>query len=1091
MITIKNLKLVLEDLGFSDINGIMKKTYYDDISIIVDFNNKVINYPVALKVNEKQTCNFSQNENFVVLECINRLLDKGYKVENIELEMRWKLGHGGSGGRADILVRDHQKNPFLMIECKTYGDEYNNEWNNMINGEGQLFSYGHQETTTEFLCLYTSNIIDGKVVYEYKLIKIKDYIVSDDKDLLLYKNAPNAETRYKVWKETYKFDYFETGLFEDDVRIYELGKVKFNIRNLREINSSDIGKKYNQFASILRKFNVSGHENAFDKLVNLFLCKIVDETKNPNSLEFYWGGNIYDNVFDLQDRLQNLYQQGMKKFLGEEVTYINNKEIDNAFRYFENDINKTKNTIKDFIKQLKFFTNNDFAFIEVHNEKLFYENSQILIEMVKMIQDIKLKTNNEHQFLGDLFEGFLDQGIKQSEGQFFTPLPIVKYIISSLPIENIYKENDDVKAIDYACGAGHFLNEYSSFIKRNINNDKEYLSKVNSNIYGIEKEYRLSKVAKVSAFMYGQDEINIQFADALGSKAKIIDNDFDVLIANPPYSVKGFLETLNENELKKYSLTDVISKKQYATNNAIEAFFIEKAKQLLKAKGVAAIIVPSSLITKTGIIYEKTREIILKYFDIIAISEFVNGTFGKTGTNTIVLFLRRKNINPDEYAHYEDRAKSIFKLNKKYDEIFNDNELDNYILHQKYDKTVYLDLLSGVLNEDLFNHYIFSDYKEEFEKNSKLKALRKTKRFKDLCDDEKNKEIEELFINYILEKEYEKFYYYMLASKQKNPVVVVKMPDTKKEKKEFLGYEWSNAKGNEGIKYLADVKLDKDFDEETKKALKNLIGIDYINTPLYNPKIVDDDKKINYIIKNNYLDKDVEINEDLDNLVKKYSLIELLDFNKVNFDKTINIGSDGDFILETNWQLKKLKDVCDIKIGGTPSRKNPIYFNGDNLWVSVSELKSNIITDTKEKITKVGIENSNVKLIPKDTVLMSFKLSLGKVAISGRELYTNEAIAALIPFDESNLNYKYMFYLIKGKFVNLEKGNNAMGKSLNSKDVANIVIPLPTVEVQKQIVKECELLDEEFNSIRMNQDEYDLKFRKIFEKFDIKVLEEE
>jgi type I restriction enzyme M protein len=79
-----------------------------------------------------------------------------------------------------------------------------------------------------------------------------------------------------------------------------------------------------------------------------------------------------------------------------------------------------------------------------------------------MLQDIRLKTDQQNQFLGDMFEGFLDQGIKQSEGQFFTPMPIVKFILSSLPLERIILEHEQPpKVIDYACGAGHFLNEYA------------------------------------------------------------------------------------------------------------------------------------------------------------------------------------------------------------------------------------------------------------------------------------------------------------------------------------------------------------------------------------------------------------------------------------------------------------------------------------------------------------------------------------------------------------------------------------------------------------------------------------------------------
>ena len=82
----------------------------------------------GLKVNRQDTCNFSHPENFVVFECVHRLLEKGYKPEHLELEPTWQVGHGASGGRADILVKDQENNPLLIIECKTAGDEFERAW---------------------------------------------------------------------------------------------------------------------------------------------------------------------------------------------------------------------------------------------------------------------------------------------------------------------------------------------------------------------------------------------------------------------------------------------------------------------------------------------------------------------------------------------------------------------------------------------------------------------------------------------------------------------------------------------------------------------------------------------------------------------------------------------------------------------------------------------------------------------------------------------------------------------------------------------------------------------------------------------------
>ncbi len=112
-----------------------------------------------------------------------------------------------------------------------------------------------------------------------------------------------------------------------------------------------------------------------------------------------------------------------------------------------------------------------------------------------------------------------------------------------------------------------------------------------------------------------------------------------------------------------------------------------------------------------------------------------------------------------------------------------------------------------------------------------------------------------------------------------------------------------------------------------------------------------------------------------------------------------------------------------------------------------------VITNTKEKITDEAIKVSNVKLIPKGTTLLSFKLSIGKVALAGKDLYTNEAIAGLIPKDNQVLD-RFLFVLFRGRAVNLDlKGNNAFGKSLNSQTLNDEVkIPLPPLPVQEQIV---------------------------------------
>ena len=510
MIDKDNFKEVLKKLGFEESGKTMYKEFPDiDAYLKADFKNEKLIYPTdkGFTISGEFTTTFTQKENFVVFECVHRLFGKGYKPQHIELEPKWTVGHGASGGRADIMIKDNSEKSILIIECKTAGKEFDDEWKRTLINGGQIFSYAKQAGSTQFVALYSSDLIDDNVVPSYCLVTLKDNVKLlqelADKLPLSYEQAKllDKEDIYKAWKDTYGLDFATKGIFEIDIKAYEVGKTKYSLADLSVISSNDIQGKYHQFATVLRQHNVSGRENAFDKLVNLFLCKIVDETNNPDELKFYWKGIAYDSFFDLQDRLQKLYQDGMKKFLGEEVTYIDNEQIDQAFHFFQNDPDSTRETIKRFFRQLKFFTNNDFAFIDVHNEKLFYQNSTVLLNIVKMLQDIRLKTEEQNQFLGDMFEGFLDQGVKQSEGQFFTPMPIVKFILKSLPLEQIIAGTDQIpKVIDYACGAGHFLNEYAQEIKPIVESSKGVdVTQYYKQVVGVEKEYRLSKVAKVSA----------------------------------------------------------------------------------------------------------------------------------------------------------------------------------------------------------------------------------------------------------------------------------------------------------------------------------------------------------------------------------------------------------------------------------------------------------------------------------------------------------------------------------------------------------------------------------------------------------------
>ncbi|ENU8259778.1 restriction endonuclease subunit S [Campylobacter coli] len=1069
MITKDNLKQVLENLGFKNKNENYVKTI-NNYTLLIDYKNQSINYPKEIKIHDKTTSNFSHPENFVVFECVHRLLEKGYKAEYLELEPKWNLGRDKKGGKADILVKDNENNPYLIIECKTTdskNSEFIKEWNRMQEDGGQLFSYFQQEKGVKYLCLYTSDFSD-KLEYKNYIIQAYDneeYL--KEKELQnSYKKSNNNIELFKTWKESYELQYFKQGIFEANVNAYKILEITPTFDNLKELKEEG---KYHEFAKILRKHNISGKENAFDKLVNIFLCKIYDETFNKNNLKFGYFGVMADTYANMQDRLMWLYKEAMKEFLGEKITFVSNEDIEKDFKQLK--IKTLKEVMQNYIKELKFYSNNDFAFLEVHNKELFLKNALVLKEIVELFANYKLTQNSTNQFLGNLFELFLQKGMKQDEGQFFTPIQICEFIMYSLPLqEMLSKSSKALRVIDYACGAGHFLNTYANELKRYLTEDE--LKEHYKNIYGIEKEYRLSKVSKVSSAMYGQNEINILYADALasfelantnnleGEKAKpqIESNSFDLLIANPPYSVKGFLETLSDKSKNTYKLfNDDIN---IETNNSIECFFCERANQILNDNAKAAIILPSSILNKDSI-YKNTREILFQNFDFIAIVELGNQTFGATGTNTIILFLRKKETFKQE-NHLISQDYSLIKErieaeNLKDNESFYQNYLSAYCDFRKFDKELYSNFLNGNLDSKLAELEAFKDYRNAFRQTSDYKKLKESKIYKE-SEDKQSLE-DKAFLAYAQAIEKDKLLYFSLSLNQE--VLIIKSPSDIKEQKKFLGYEWSNRKGDEGLKELHEPYL----------------------SPLFERGNPQNETKLNTLIYKSFLNTLDVIPQELQTYATKARLVDMMDFEKVEFNKAISLNPKTQREeIKSQYPLVKLKICGDFFMGGTPSRKNINYWNGDIKWLTISDYSNHqVIMDTKEKITREGFKNSNAKMIQKGAVVVSIYATIGRVGILGEDMTTNQAIVAIIP-NEEFIN-KYLMYAIDYfKFQLYNEVITTSQQNINLGILQNMVIPKPPLEIQKQIVAECEKVEEQYNTLSLSIEEYQKLIKAMLQK---------
>lgn len=178
------------------------------------------------------------------------------------------------------------------------------------------------------------------------------------------------------------------------------------------------------------------------------------------------------------------------------------------------------------------------------------------------------------------------------------------------------------------------------------------------------------------------------------------------------------------------------------------------------------------------------------------------------------------------------------------------------------------------------------------------------------------------------------------------------------------------------------------------------------------------------------------------------------------------------------WKKVKISDSFILQMGKTPSRNEPSFWNNPLYnWVSISDMNQKYICSTKEKISPIALEKTGIKKVPKGTIMLSFKLSLGKVSISALDLYTNEAIMSFFPKNKNEWNIDFLYNYFKWLDWGKKAQKAVKGSTLNKNSLGNIEIPLPPMEEQKKIAarldavsdllaKQKQLLSEQDNLIQ-------------------------
>ena len=1066
MITKKNLKVLLESLGFSSSDGNeYSKPYCGllDCRIVVDFTKETITWPVKLRRGDETASNFSAPENFVVLECVDRLLEKGYRPEHIVLQEKWQLGHDQKSGKADICVYAPDNTLLVIIECKTAGDEFRKYRKQLFADGGQLFSYWQQDRSAKWLCLYASDLIeqtvDGKVSrsvgYENSIVVINcsddpnmEKTSASDDTVHLYAHAHSAAQLFEVWDVTYNKQTCPDVIFGKDSQAYNIGLRRLHKKDLRSFSRED--GIVNRFEEILRHNNVSDKENAFNKLVSLFICKLVDEiTKgDEDELDFQYrvGSDDYES---LQDRLQRLHRDGMLQFMNEKIFYVENDYAERLFsQYAKSDRRNAIQDLRSTIRKLKFYSNNEFAFKDVHNEELFLQSSKILVEMVQLFEPYRIVYPARDQLLGDLFEQLLAKGFKQNEGQFFTAMPITRFIWDSLPLDAVVRRGEKLvhpRVIDYACGACHFLTEgveaINAFFSEASGKPPKDNSWVEKYVFGVEKDYRLARVSKVSLHMNGAGAGQIVFGDGLENYPEkgIEPGRFSILVANPPYAVDAFKAHLRLRN-NSFDLLDSITDQ----GSEIEALFVERAAQLLKPRGVAAIILPASILTGPGA-YVGAREQLIDNFKIRAIVALGKNTFQATSTETIILFLEKYDEPPRRAPLVVDSVNAIIS-GKSLDGWEDESILDGYLAQIGVSKSDYARFISREAAwTEWFGHDYFGLYAKSFQGLAEIKSLKAKGWYKKLDDSQQEAELSGRFYDWCLGTdgtEREKLCIFGLVYGQKT--LVVKSPDDKTEERKFLGYSWSNRRGQEGIQIETPGGML--YDDANRRAPGTIAAG----------------------IRQSFADEPPSIANGGD-YAKYVQLKDLIDFSRTKFDKAISVEKINEIKVESRFPLVPLASCAKIIRGVTYAKEDQVADETNNVILTADNitLEGEFTVGKKVYLRDAFAIDDEKRLCANDCFICfssGSRQHVGKVAFIGKDTRCYAGgFMGILRADDKSILPKYLYEILNSDTYRAVVRSKSTGSNIKnlSNEIGDVKIPLPELAIQKKIIAECAKADKE------------------------------
>lgn len=476
-----------------------------------------------------------------------------------------------------------------------------------------------------------------------------------------------------------------------------------------------------------------------------------------------------------------------------------------------------------------------------------------------------------------------------------------------------------------------------------------------------------------------------------------------------------------------------------------------------------------------------------------------------------------------------------FLSKKDFTQYLSHNAIFEYIKKQKYNKADYIKFMQDrVIGASLETNEVFQDYRDNFKaspiptsivkewfkhSSTYIKSLKESsKEYRSLLQKyiespEYNKkesiEIEKQFIDYSREIEIDKLTTYIQV--YSNKVALLQSPPEKLENKsnkdavvDFLGYYWSNKRGNEGIKYITGTQTEENEDEDTD-ILETINSIKNIKTPLYNPNDDFDNSKFSYALRKHMTTLcqkfsssqksdtfRASFKNELSNLFCVEDLSNLIDFSLATFDKKIRTKPVEQIQIKSKFKIVKLAKIAKNWTKGQALQKDDINEKGKHPCIHYGELFTTYDAVIEQVVSKTNV-NPKRKSEIGDILFPASDVTTDGLArcsvILEENILLGSDIIVLRPckkYEDIELNCEYLSFAINQQREQLLMATTGANvKHSSSTLLKNIKIPLPPSQIQSKIVKDCKTQLEEYRKTRMENDVYRNKITEIFKKYNV------